>query len=169
MFSRYLFFGRMGRGAKAYAPSNVPVKGTDPISRFGQQLPKGNHPCTIVPVCGAYAIHPSPDGRKNMIIFLTTDMQRFPIFIRQTIGRSLCIRRNGIGSQAPDLGRSCFSSVRVTLKTYGFLFFIRQGNAENVWVQLFSSEWVGAQKHTPSRRHRWWRMHVLHSSPWRGR
>ena len=37
---------------------------------------------------------------------------------------------------------SLFSSEWVTLKTYGFLFFVRMGNAENVWVQLFLSEWV---------------------------
>ena len=113
MFSRFLFFIRMGRGAKAYAPSDVPVKGTSARIQFRRQSPKGNRPGTMVPDCGAYSIRPYPDGRKNMIIFLTTDMQRFPIFIRQTICRPLCIRRNGIGPQAPDLGSSSFSSVRV--------------------------------------------------------
>ena len=59
----------MGRGAKAYAPTDVPVKGMDASSRFFQQSPKGNRPCPVVPDWRAYAIRPYPDGRKDMIVF----------------------------------------------------------------------------------------------------
>ena len=59
----------MGRGAKAYAPSDIPVKGTSVNTQFYQQSPKGNRPDIIVPDSGAYAFAPYPDGRKNRIIF----------------------------------------------------------------------------------------------------
>ena len=59
----------MGRGAKAYAPSDVPVKGTNVNTQFCRQSPKGNRPDTIVLDSGAYVFAPYPDGRKNRIIF----------------------------------------------------------------------------------------------------
>ena len=45
----------------------------------------------------AYAIRPYPDGQKTR----TGGVGRCPFFIRQTIRRPLCVRRNGIGPQAP--------------------------------------------------------------------
>ena len=65
----FLFFVRMGRGAKAYALPNVPAKGTNARTRFCQQSPKGNRPCPVVLVRRAYAIRPYPDGQKDMIVF----------------------------------------------------------------------------------------------------
>ena len=59
----------MGWGAKAYAPSDVPVKETNARTLFRRQSPKGNRPGPVVPDRMAYAIRPYPDGQKNMIIF----------------------------------------------------------------------------------------------------
>ena len=81
----------------------------------------------MMPDCGAYSIRPYPDGR---------------LFSSEWVGRKSIrpIRRSRQGNerkhpvlptitqrQPPDLDSSCFSSVRVTLKTYGFLFFVRMG------------------------------------------
>ena len=72
----------MGRGAKAYAPSDVPVKGTNVRTQFRQQSPKGNRPGPVVSDCRAYSIRPYPDGRKNRIIFLTHMFSQSLFFVR---------------------------------------------------------------------------------------
>ena len=95
------FGGRTGRGVLHTPSLTSPLRGRTPIPGYTDDYFRTTARALSCPIGGAYAIRPYPDGRKNMIIFPTTDMQRFPIFIRQTICRPLCIRRNGIGPQAP--------------------------------------------------------------------
>ena len=60
---RSIVFIQMGRGATAYAPSDVPGKGTNAGARLFRRVICLGRPGSIVPVCGAYAIRPYPDGR----------------------------------------------------------------------------------------------------------
>ena len=61
--SGFSFFVRQGRGATAYAPSDVPDKGTNAVFGLCRWVIDWGRPGPAVPVCGAYAIRPYPDGR----------------------------------------------------------------------------------------------------------
>ena len=53
----------MGRGAKEYALPGGPVKGTNAVFGLCRWVIYWGRPSPAVPVCGAYAIRPYPDGR----------------------------------------------------------------------------------------------------------
>ena len=53
---------RQGRGATAYAPSDVPDKGTNAGARLFRRVICLGRPGPTVPVCGAYAIAPYVSG-----------------------------------------------------------------------------------------------------------
>ena len=56
-------FHPKGEGATAYAPSDVPVKGTNAGARLFRRAIYWRRPGPAVPVCGAYAIRPYASGR----------------------------------------------------------------------------------------------------------
>ena len=60
---RFLFFDRQGRGAIAYAPQDVPGKGTNVGIRLCRRVICWGCPGPAVPDSGAYAIRPYPAGR----------------------------------------------------------------------------------------------------------
>ena len=60
---RFPFFVRQGRGATAYAPLDVPGKGTNAVFGLCRWVIYWGRPGPAVPVCGAYAIRPYPAGR----------------------------------------------------------------------------------------------------------
>ena len=60
---RSIVFIQMGRGATAYALSDVPDKGTNAVFGLCRWVIYWGRPGPAVPVCGAYAIRPYPAGR----------------------------------------------------------------------------------------------------------
>ena len=60
---RSIVFIQMGRGATAYAPLDVPDKGTNAGARLFRRVICWGCPGPIIPDSGAYAIRPYPDGR----------------------------------------------------------------------------------------------------------
>ena len=83
------------------SPKNGRVTSPPPPPQSQKRTRHPNPAPTFVPLTGmsdgAYAIRPYPDEQKTG----TEGVGRCPFFIRQTIRRPLCVRRNGIGPQAP--------------------------------------------------------------------
>ena len=151
---RFPFFIRQGRSATAYAPLDVPDKGTNAGARLFRRAIYWGHLGPIIPNSGAYAIRPYTSGR---------------LFSSEWVG-AYCIRpirRSRQGNEhgffvvslgdllgtiralwCPIVGRIQYTPTLTVEKTGSFF--------ESVCFQgsYFSSEWVGRKSIRPIRRSR---------------
>ena len=88
---------RQGRGV-LHTPHKRARQGPDGPNQSPNDTTQKPHssPCRGRPM-GRMLLRPYPDGQKTR----TGGVGRCPFFIHQTIRRPLCVRRNGIGPQAP--------------------------------------------------------------------
>ena len=124
----------MNRGATAYAPSDIPGKGTNAGARLFRRVICLGRPGPTVSDSGAYAIRPYPDGRLFSSKWVGRNSIRPIRRPRQgdECGCPVISQGNLLGASGPYRARLwgvCCCALRLR-----FLFFDRQGRGATAYA-----------------------------------